>query len=139
MTWETHRVLGCCWVGARHCTHPYVALITTLQTSCSHPHFIYMETEAPRDVGDSEGMEQGFKAADSISIKAAWALLMGRMLSDAWRKMFPVLRGEGPEPRSVEFCSRLSPSRWQLLSSQLRVHYFFSPFLPLLLTVHHCV
>ena len=83
--------------------------------------------------------EQGFKAADSISIKAAWALLMGRMLSDAWRKMFPVLRGEGPEPRSVEFCSRLSPSRWQLLSSHLRVHYFFSPFLPLILTVHHCV
>ena len=103
MTWETHSVLCCCWVSAKDCTYTHVALITTLQTSCPYPLFIDVETEAHRDVGDSEVMEQGFKAAvsDSISIKAPWVLLTGRLLSDAWRKMAPAVVWEGQDPSSI--------------------------------------
>lgn len=46
-------------------------------------------------------MEEGFKAAvsDSISIKAPWALLTGRLSSDAARKMSPAVVGAGAGPQ----------------------------------------
>lgn len=46
-------------------------------------------------------MEEGFKAAvsDSISTKAPWALLTGRLFSDAARKMSPAVVGAGAGPQ----------------------------------------
>ena len=46
-------------------------------------------------------MEEGFKAAvsDYISIKALWALLTGRLFSDASRKVSPAVVGGGAGPQ----------------------------------------
>lgn len=135
MTLETHSVLRCCWVSAKHSTYTHVGFITTVQTSCPYPCFIDVETEAHRDVGDSEVMEQGFKAAvfDSVSIKAPWVLLTGSLLSDAWRKMAPAVVGGAAGPQ-------LNLTLQEAFPIQMEIPSFFSaaspPLFPLSLPSH---